>query len=764
MLPPTSPRPDMGAIIDGSSQAGWLTPVDSARVRAVAYIGGAFGLALFTTLVAYNGFGDVAAALAAAGGGLAVITLFHLTTVVAHAVAWGDLLAPPRVRARTLFWARWVAESINDLLPVLQLGGNVVRARMVTRAGMDGAATGASVVVDITTNLLAQVLFTAIGVMLLLVHLGGGRLAGPVLLGLGLMGAALTGLYVVQRQGVFSVGARVVERIAHASGWRTVVSSAALLDDEVRRLHTARRRLARATGWHMVAWLLGAVEAWLALRFLGHPVSLTVAVLLESVAEAIRTAAFAVPGALGVQEGGYMVLGTMLGLPTDVSLALSLTKRVRELFLGVPALMTWQADEISRRFQRKSTGQAAERVAASALFDAGRGAVRGGQVLAPRRRFLSLDESDLLALARRRARLDDFGDSEFRLPLRRLLRSIEDESHLSTIGRFAARADLMRMLINRLEMQRDRLRHPDIAAQEISRPLFITGLPRSGSTLLHGLLAQDPANRVPYNWETMYPSPPPNGVDRRIDVAARQIRMFHLLAPEFAKIHPVGARLPEECVVILSHSFLSFQFSSSYFVPSYQSWLEDQDLRPAYRVHRQFLQHLQWHRASERWVLKAPPHLPGLRALFATYPDARVIMTHRDPLEVVASVASLHAVLRRTFSRTVDPLRVGPEVTRMLAGDIRRGLAARDDGCAPAERFLDVSYTDLFTDPLGTVRRIYAYYDLTLAESVEAQMRRYLVENPQAKHGRHEYSLEQFGLDADEERERYRAYRERFSL
>ena len=394
---------------------------------------------------------------------------------------------------------------------------------------------------------------------------------------------------------------------------------------------------------------------------------------------------------------------------------------------------------------------------------------RCGRVLeGPGRRFLRLDEHQLLAAACRRARLDDFGDGEFRDPLRRLLHSLEAEARLNFLGRIAAREDLTRILANRLRLQHDRQQYPDIAAQEIRRPLFIAGLPRSGSTMLYGLLAQDPANRVPLNWETLHPSPPPEwesrDTDRRIDLADREIRWFSLLAPEFRKIHPLGARLPEECVVILSHAFLSFQFSSTYYVPSYQSWLEQQDLSPAYRFHRRFLQHLQWRCGSHRWVLKAPPHLPGLSALFAIYPDAGVILTHRNPLEVVASVASLHTVLRQTFSDSVDPLQVGPEVAQMLADDIRRGMHARDAGCAPAERFLDVVYTDLLNDPLATVARIYAHFDLGLTPATEARMRRFVAEHPQGEHGPHEYSLEQFGLDRDREWERFRCYRERFAL
>jgi sulfotransferase family protein len=382
------------------------------------------------------------------------------------------------------------------------------------------------------------------------------------------------------------------------------------------------------------------------------------------------------------------------------------------------------------------------------------------------RRFLRLSSERLLSVARRRTGLHDFGDPAFREPLHRLLQSIEREAQLNFVGRIAAREDLTGMLANRLCIEEDRRRNPSIAAERIRRPLFITGLPRSGSTFLHGLLAQDPAARVPLHWELRYPSPPPDRAtydsDPRVARAARNIRWFFRLAPEFRKIHPVGARLPEECVVVLSHSFLSFQFSSSWFVPSYQGWLDEQDLRPAYRYHHRFLQHLQWRHRGDRWLLKAPPHLPGLRALFATYPDANVIVTHRDPLEVVASVASLHVSLRRTFGRFVDPLAVGAEVTRMLAGDIRRGFEARDDGCGAPEQFLDVWYAELMDDPLAVVRRIYRHFHLSLSGEAEVRMRRYLATNPKDRHGPHVYSLAQFGLDVDVERVRYRGYWDRW--
>ena len=384
------------------------------------------------------------------------------------------------------------------------------------------------------------------------------------------------------------------------------------------------------------------------------------------------------------------------------------------------------------------------------------------------RRFVSLDPDSLLAAGRRRAPDQDFEDAAFLEGLYRLVHALATEAQLNLLGRIVAREAIVGHLANRLQLERDRRQYPEIAAQRIQRPIVITGLPRSGSTLLHGLLAQDPANRVPQTWETLTPSPPPERqsyeTDPRIAVTERHLRWFRRLVPEFSVIHPVGARLPEECVVILSHSFLSSQFCSMYVLPSYQTWIRSQDLVPAYQLHRSFLQQLQWRCNGSRWILKAPAHLPALRELCAVYPDVGVIMTHREPLEVLASEASLHTVLRRTFSDAVDPAQVGPEITGLTAAEIRVGLEARDDRCAPPERFFDIRYRDLVKDPIGTVRNAYAHFGMSFTTIAEGRMRRYLAETPKDKHGAHVYSLTEFGLDADEERERYREYRERFLL
>lgn len=375
---------------------------------------------------------------------------------------------------------------------------------------------------------------------------------------------------------------------------------------------------------------------------------------------------------------------------------------------------------------------------------------------------------NLLDAARRKAALDDFGNPPPGEPLRRLTESMEAEARLNPMGRLATRHDLIRLLVNRLRMEEDRKRNPGIVEEEIRRPIVITGLPRTGTTLLHSLLALDPACRVPLTWETVYPSPPPEAAtyrtDRRIGLVNGQIRWFHRLVKGFNRIHPVDARLPEECLVITSHSFLSYQFETTHRLPSYLEWLEGQDLRPAYEVHRRFLQHLQWRCPGERWVLKAPAHMFDFEALFAVYPDACVVMTHRDPIAMTASNASLTATLRSAFSDEIDPFEVGPECSRRWAEAIRRALRSRDRGCAPAERFLDLYYDDLVANPIGAVRKVYAHFDLPFPEGLEEKIGKFHQQNPKDRFGTHRYSLEQFGMTREEEMRRYAAYRERFRL
>ena len=381
---------------------------------------------------------------------------------------------------------------------------------------------------------------------------------------------------------------------------------------------------------------------------------------------------------------------------------------------------------------------------------------------------VSLDERVLLEAACRETRLEDFGGDEFREPLRLVLEGLETEARLTLLGRVVARRDLIGLLTNRLRLTEDRRRHPSIADQRIARPFFIIGLPRTGSTLLHHLISQDPASRAPQAWEVMTPSPPPEAAryesDPRIAEAERKLGWLDWLAPDFKAIHPLGARLAIECIAILSHSFLSSRFHTTYRMPSYQAWLKKQDRTPAYVYHRRFLEHLQWRTRADRWVLKAPAHLYALDALLAIYPDALIVQTHRDPRMVLGSVASLTLNLQSAFAEPLDPAEIGREVLQSWSEGLERGMHVRHGGPAGTERFFDVNYQQLLADPIGTVRRIYAHFALPLTAEAEDRMRSHLHDNPQHKHGRHAYDLKAFGLDGPSLDQQFASYREFFGI
>lgn len=367
----------------------------------------------------------------------------------------------------------------------------------------------------------------------------------------------------------------------------------------------------------------------------------------------------------------------------------------------------------------------------------------------------SLDVEALITAAKRRTHLCDFGEPCPNEPLERLTRSLNGEAALSFIGRLVAHEDLVHLLANRLLLQADRDRYPGIAAQRIERPLFITGLPRSGTTFLHELLAQDPAHRAPLTWEVRRPSPPPalSGAGRavRIREAERELRSFAMMAPRFKRIHPMGACLPQECIEILSYTLFSARFHTSYFVPAYQTWLDAQDMAPAYAWHKRFVQHLQWGDARDRWVLKAPAHLFALDALLRIYPDAVIVQTHRHPTSVIGSMLSMTTVLQEAFSSGRDRHVVALDVIRRWSMMMERAMRER----ARAEQglgctFIDVDYGDLTRAPVNTVRRIYRRLGWRLNAEALTGMRAWLAGHPQHRDGPHLYSLEEFGFSTGE--------------
>jgi len=382
--------------------------------------------------------------------------------------------------------------------------------------------------------------------------------------------------------------------------------------------------------------------------------------------------------------------------------------------------------------------------------------------------LVRLDAAGLLARAAARTGLDDFGDERFRAPLDRLLDGLEREARLTVLGRLIAQRDLERLLENRLRVTRVLREHPEIAGEEVRPPLFILGLPRTGTTILHELLAEDPANRVPRSWEAHRPYPPPERTtyetDSRIAEVEAHFAQVDRILPGFKRMHAMGATLPQECVALTAHEFATMIFHTTHDVPSYQDWLEATDLRWVYASHRRWLQYLQWRCPGERWVLKSPAHLWAIDDLLAVYPDACFVQTHRDPLKVVASLVSLVTLLRSMASDRIDPQALAADWTRRLATGLGRGLAARTRGAIPPERVVDVHLGDFVGREVEVIRGIYGHFGWTLSPEAEARMRRYLATHPRDRHGAHTYRLADSGLDPATERRRFADYQEYFGI
>ena len=353
--------------------------------------------------------------------------------------------------------------------------------------------------------------------------------------------------------------------------------------------------------------------------------------------------------------------------------------------------------------------------------------------------------TDLIETAKRRSGLDDFGEGDFFEALSRLLESCQDEARLNLVGKIALKTDVLETLCARLQMERDRQLYPDITRQEIREPLFIVGLPRSGTSVLHRLLGADPEHRSPLMWEVRSPSPPTRDDEkRRIQRATQSCNFFNWLVPTFRYVHTVGAKVPQECVSLMTPTFLSDQFDAMYYVPSYRTWFFRQDLRPAYEYHRRFLQHLQFRRAARRWILKAPTHMFAMPALLSVYPDALFVQTHRTPIDAMASVSSLVTILRSAFSDAVDPFIVCSRGNRLLVRNDGEVFVLNAIGWQTTAS-ATFNMTRFVANPFGAVRRIYEYFGWTLSQEAERRMRVLVASQAKRQSANHRYDLSQFG-------------------
>lgn len=381
-----------------------------------------------------------------------------------------------------------------------------------------------------------------------------------------------------------------------------------------------------------------------------------------------------------------------------------------------------------------------------------------------------LDEQSVLEEGiRQSGGLDDFGDGPFFEPFRRLIDSLENEAHLSFLGRNIARGTMVDAVRNRLCLIADRKRYPEIAEVQVMKPLVIVGGPRTGSTILQDLLSCDPRSRAPLGWEAREPSPPPEAATRKTDPriarCEAQFQGIDKMIPGFRTMHPLDPENAQECLVLTANSMVSGNYHAQYSTPSYYDYLEDGcDWKGVLDFHKQQLQHLQWRTQGDHWVLKTGQHNLALDALLETYPSAGVIVTHRDPVKIATSFSSLSTLLRSMTSEHVNAAEVAAEWCPRLAFMFDQAMNVRDSGRFSEDRFYDMHFRDLVTDWRAVVEGIYSQFGLELRADAIQAMGEFMEENKQGKHGAHTYTPEEYGIDVPTERERFRRYTDRYGI
>ncbi|HXS67913.1 MAG TPA: sulfotransferase [Candidatus Polarisedimenticolia bacterium] len=395
---------------------------------------------------------------------------------------------------------------------------------------------------------------------------------------------------------------------------------------------------------------------------------------------------------------------------------------------------------------------------------------RSARALAvPGRNTCRLDGHELCAEAQRKTGLKNFGAPAIDPAFFILAASLEREANLHWLGRRLMKIHLLGLLTARLKMAaRCELRAGNYASSPSLPPIFITGMPRSGSTFLHELLAQDPSLRAPRVWEVMSPAeadePDRGWHDSRVWQAAWCLWWFRRLAPRADAVYPMRARTPHECVAIQSYTFLSEEFISTCHIPSYEAFLRSTSLRAAYAWQKRFLNYLQCGRPPKRWILKSPDHVRGLEELFTVFPDALIIQTHRNPLDSLRSSIQLTEVLRRLYARPQPREELAEREARTMAWSVDRVIQFRDEHPELANRFVDVNYSELTSDPLAVVRRIYRRFEIPLSEAAVSNIRQLACSRSAYKGRRTAPTLVETGLDPRAHLKLFGEYCRRFGI
>jgi len=377
-----------------------------------------------------------------------------------------------------------------------------------------------------------------------------------------------------------------------------------------------------------------------------------------------------------------------------------------------------------------------------------------------------MDIDQMVETACERAGSDDFGADTWREGLEVLVRALDTEAALNEMGVAAMTDQIVSCLSNRLEVEQCHRRHPEIDDQEIVAPLFGIGLPRTGSTALSFLLAQDPARRSLRTWEAGTPCPPPETAtehtDARIAEAQAGIDFTNEMFPGFAGMIPTAATGPQECIVIMAHDFRSLIFEGMARIPAYTSWLLQCDMEPAYRYHQRVLKLLQWRCPPDRWWLKTPAHMLSMDALDAVYPDARFVMTHRDVAAVLPSVCALYDTFSRVLTKEPDPVAIGTHGVEVWRTALERLVDFRGRG--NEERFHDLSFEAVQREPITQMAALYAELGDEFSDEARRRMDEWWTESSRDRSGPHRYEAATYGLDRADIREQFAFYHDRFDV
>lgn len=377
-----------------------------------------------------------------------------------------------------------------------------------------------------------------------------------------------------------------------------------------------------------------------------------------------------------------------------------------------------------------------------------------------------LDESQLIAAAEAATGLSDWGDdSSYLIGLRVLLESLRGVDP-GPVLLATSSARILGLLSARLQLINDAKQHPEILAIEIKRPVVIIGLPRTGTTVTYDLLALDPAARSPRNWEWAMPWPAPEAAtfdsDPRIAFLDGMFAQMLAVAPDLAKIQNISATQAGECNLGFTNHFASTDFWAEWDVPEYTKWLCNTVVTDRYRTHKRLLQQFQWKGPQGRWTIKSPEHMFDLAGLTATYPDACMVWTHRDPVQAFSSLSSMVQQFRKAWGLSTEPKSIGREIVNIWTTALERATQARADNPAIDSAVIDVAHRDVISDKVAVVRRIHDYFELPFTAEYEQRLIGGAVNKVTGRFGQHRHSPAEFGIDAAEVRERLPNYYARF--